>query len=31
MADKCFLSPFPATDALLELFAVTFEELVVGE
>ena len=31
MADKRFLPSFPATDALLELFAVTFEEFVVGE
>jgi hypothetical protein len=31
VADKRFLSPFPATDAFLELFAVTFKELVVGE
>jgi hypothetical protein len=28
---KCFLSPFPATHALLELLAVPFEVLVVGE
>jgi len=31
MADKGFLSPFPATDALLELLTVPFEEFVVSE
>jgi hypothetical protein len=31
MADKRFLSPFPATDTLLELLAVPFKEFVVGE
>jgi hypothetical protein len=28
---KCFLSPFPAADALVELLAVPFEVLVVAE
>jgi hypothetical protein len=28
---KCFLSPFPAPDALMELLAIPFEEFVVGE
>jgi len=31
MADKRLLSPFPATDALLELLAVPFEEFIVSE
>ncbi len=28
---KCFLSPFPAANALLEFLAIPFEEFVVGE
>lgn len=31
MADERFLSPFPATDALLKLLAVPLEEFVVSE
>ena len=28
---ECFLSPFPAPDAFMELLAIPFEEFVVGE
>ena len=28
---KCFLSPFPAPDAFMELLAIPFEEFVIGE
>jgi hypothetical protein len=31
VAYKCFLSPFPAPDAFMELLAIPFEEFVVGE